>query len=152
VRDTRSFTRALSTEFRILRMPQLSPTTTSAAIEEWYLTEGSIVSSYDLALRVKAEDLVSSENKLEDGYGVSVTQTSLDVEVIEDGVVAKILIKADKGTYLKVNTPLALISEEPLSERELGSLNADAIIASNASSALWQAYLVNEGDACGTCG
>ena len=145
-------TRTLTTGFRVLHMPQLSPTTKSAAIEEWYLKEGKEVSSYDLAMRVKTDGLVCSENKLGNNSGaLTVESTSLDVEIIEDGIVAKILVEAEKGTYLKVGTPLAIVSTEYLSERDLDDLDLEAIIARNANRALWQAYLVDERDACRTC-
>ena len=141
--------RALSTEFRVLRMPQLSPTTKSAVIEAWYVEEGSRVSSYDLALRVSTHEL--TENKVENE---AMSRTNLDVEVIEDGMVVKILVNADHlgQVQVPVDTPLAILCDDDLSEVERENLDTKVILSNDVNNALWQAYLVDEGDACGTCG
>jgi pyruvate/2-oxoglutarate dehydrogenase complex dihydrolipoamide acyltransferase (E2) component len=129
-------------------MPRLSPSTVSARIVNWSVNEGDEVESYQLCLRLATETLLK-----EDG-GDDLGTHELDIEIIEDGTLARILASTDVS--ISVDEPIAIISDDYLSLDECRALPLDEILKDQSAfpNALWQAYTVGEFDAdsCGTCG
>ena len=133
-----------STTFRVLAMPRLSPTTESARIKEWYLQKHSVFESYQLALRVETHSLLDDDGDTER------KTHELDIEIIEEGSVVRILVEAS-DELLDVDTPLAILSDDAdWNEEEAREVN---VHSKNTPVALWQAYAVEvDLDSCGTCG
>ena len=133
-----------STTFRVLAMPRLSPTTESARIKEWYLQKHSVFESYQLALRVETHSLLKDEGDSER------TTHELDIEILEEGSIVKILVEAS-DELVDVDTPLAILSDDAdWNEEEAREVN---VLSKNTPAALWQAYAVEvDLDSCGTCG
>ena len=138
--QTKSFS---SNTFRILAMPRLSPSTTSAKIREWYLQKHDKFENYQLALRVETDSLLENED------GGNGTTHELDIEILEEGSVVEILVDASND-FLDVGTPLAIVSDDSQwSEDEAMSVD---IFSKKMPLALWQAYKVDaDPDSCGTC-
>ena len=85
--------------FQELGMPALSPTMTTGGIASWRVVEGQ---------RVVAGDVLAE---------IQTDKATMEMESMEDGVVAKILIEA--GTEdIEVGTPLLVMVEE---EEDAGS-------------------------------
>ena len=149
-RGRRYLLRELS--YRVLRMPPLSPTTLSAAVQKWYVKEGETVSSYDLALRVHTLNLTTDFNKPDKIEGER-EGISLDIEIIEDCTIAKILVHAETDRQVKVGAPLAILSDEEMCENSVMNFKwREVLDQKTTTNALWQAYLVSGGDECGSCG
>jgi pyruvate/2-oxoglutarate dehydrogenase complex dihydrolipoamide acyltransferase (E2) component len=128
--------------FRVLAMPRLSPTTESVKIREWYLREGDTFESYQLALRVETDSLLKDEGEI---------THELDIEIIEEGTVVKLLIDASDEKYIDVDTPIALVCDEDHFDKD----KAGKVDLTQAPLALWQAYAIakeDEPERCGTCG
>eukprot|EP00307_Rebecca_sp_RCC1486_P003298 CAMPEP_0119421616 /NCGR_PEP_ID=MMETSP1335-20130426/26305_1 /TAXON_ID=259385 /ORGANISM="Chrysoculter rhomboideus, Strain RCC1486" /LENGTH=91 /DNA_ID=CAMNT_0007447029 /DNA_START=119 /DNA_END=391 /DNA_ORIENTATION=- len=73
-------------------MPALSPTMTSGNIAQWIKKEGESVSAGDTIAQVETD------------------KATVDFEVLDDGVVAKLLV-AEGASDLPVGTPVAILVE-----------------------------------------
>ena len=74
-------------------MPALSPTMTEGTVARWLMAEGDAVKSGDIIAEIETD------------------KATMELEVIDDGVLGKILIPS--GTEgVAVNTPIAVILEE----------------------------------------
>jgi Pyruvate/2-oxoglutarate dehydrogenase complex, dehydrogenase (E1) component, eukaryotic type, beta subunit len=81
-------------------MPALSPTMTEGKLAKWLKNEGDKVSSGDVIAEIETD------------------KATMEVEVVDEGVVGKILV--DAGTEgVAVNTPIALLLEEGESAADL---------------------------------
>lgn len=74
-------------------MPALSPTMEEGKLSKWLKNEGD---------RVRAGDVVAE---------IETDKATMEVEAVDDGVLAKILIPAG-AEHVAVNTPIAIIVEE----------------------------------------
>ncbi|KAG0222452.1 hypothetical protein BGW42_006602, partial [Actinomortierella wolfii] len=105
-----------------LTMPALSPTMTEGTIASWKKKEGTyihsthkkLVSNYDDILRVQEletnhwhGDTVSAGDVL---LEIETDKATMDVEAVDDGILAKILHPA--GSKVSVNETIALLAEE----------------------------------------
>ncbi|KAK3848088.1 MAG: pyruvate dehydrogenase complex, component X [Linnemannia gamsii] len=75
-----------------LSMPALSPTMTEGTITAWKKKEGDSVVAGDVLLEIETD------------------KAGMDVEAVEDGILAKILFP--DGSKVAVNEPIALLAEE----------------------------------------
>src|SRR5690606_3409047 len=73
-------------------MPQLSPTMTEGRLSNWLKKEGDKVSVGMIIAEVETD------------------KATMEVEAIEDGVLAKLFVKP--GSDIAVGTPIAVITEE----------------------------------------
>ncbi|MHA6288620.1 pyruvate dehydrogenase complex E1 component subunit beta [Maricaulis sp. CAU 1757] len=74
-------------------MPALSPTMEEGTLAKWLVKEGDTVESGDVIAEIETD------------------KATMEVEAVEEGVVAKLLVEA--GTEgVKVNSPIALLAEE----------------------------------------
>jgi len=74
-------------------MPALSPTMEEGTLSKWLVKEGDVVNSGDLLAEIETD------------------KATMEVEAVEEGVIAKLLIAG--GTEgVKVNAPIALLLEE----------------------------------------
>ena len=74
-------------------MPALSPTMEEGTLSKWLVKEGDTVSSGDLLAEIETD------------------KATMEVEAVEEGVVAKILV-ASGSEGVKVNAPIAILLEE----------------------------------------
>ena len=124
-------------------MPRLSPTTESAKILKWYIQPKDTIESYQLFLRVETDTLLKDEDDRER------TTHELDIEIIEEGSVVKLLVQ-EGDEQIEVDTPIALICDEEIFDKE----ELEKVDIRRLPVALWQAYAIaREGDParCGTC-
>ena len=74
-------------------MPALSPTMEEGTLSTWMVKEGDTVNSGDVLAEIETD------------------KATMEVEAVEEGVIAKILV--DGGTEgVKVNAPIAILLEE----------------------------------------
>ena len=81
-------------------MPALSPTMEEGKLSKWLKNEGD---------RVRAGDVVAE---------IETDKATMEVEAVDDGVLAKILIPAG-AEHVAVNTPIAIIVEEGASLEDI---------------------------------
>lgn len=74
-------------------MPALSPTMTEGTLAKWLVKEGDEVSSGDVLAEIETD------------------KATMEVEAVEEGVIAKILIP-EGSEGVAVNTPIAILAEE----------------------------------------
>ncbi|RZV39336.1 MAG: biotin/lipoyl-binding protein, partial [Acidimicrobiales bacterium] len=74
-------------------MPALSPTMEEGNLSKWLVAEGDTVSSGDLLAEIETD------------------KATMEVEAVEEGVVAAILVK-EGSEGVKVNTPIAVLLED----------------------------------------
>lgn len=93
---------------RIVVMPKLSPTMSHGTIVNMTLQPKQIVSSYDKIMEVSTHSLLNTSEE----------QSTMDIEVMEDMFVAKVMVKS--GQQMKVGTPIALLcdNEEDIEKAE----------------------------------
>jgi pyruvate dehydrogenase E2 component (dihydrolipoamide acetyltransferase) len=77
----------------VLTMPALSPTMTQGNIAAWLKKEGESISAGDTIAQVETD------------------KATVDFEVLDDGIVAKLLV-AEGASDLAVGTPVAVLVEE----------------------------------------
>ena len=83
-------------------MPALSPTMTSGTVAKWTVSIGDMVKSGDVIAEIETD------------------KATMEVEVIEDGVVAKILV-ASGTENVAVGTVIAVLAEDGESIDEVAS-------------------------------
>ncbi len=83
-------------------MPALSPTMTEGKLAKWLKNEGDTVSSGDVIAEIETD------------------KATMEVEVVDEGVIGKILIAAG-AEGVAVNTPIALLLQEGESQADLES-------------------------------
>ena len=83
-------------------MPALSPTMTEGKLAKWLKNEGDAVASGDVIAEIETD------------------KATMEVEVVDEGVVGKILIPAG-AEGVAVNTPIALLLQEGESKADLES-------------------------------
>ncbi len=110
-----SSTETLWQRVKILHMPQLSPTMNKGSILKWHVGEGQEVSSYDLLLELTANGLTSDTE-------ANGRKVSMDIEIIEDMYVGKILVTSS-DQECKIGTPLAIFCDEAKDVQLLQSNN-----------------------------
>ena len=77
----------------IITMPALSPTMTEGTLAKWIMKEGDAVQSGDMLAEIETD------------------KATMEVEAIDDGVLAKILVP--EGTEgVVVNAPIAVLLED----------------------------------------
>ena len=123
-------------KLRVVRMPSLSPTIKSAKLLKLHITEGQLVSPYDLCFEVLAKGLTSQS---------TTDESWMEIEVIEDMYVAKML--CIPGEVLEVDSPIALLCENKEDIQNIHSLRS----LTGIHSAIWQAYVKTRSDP-GSCG
>ena len=74
-------------------MPALSPTMEEGKLARWLVKEGDEISAGDVIAEIETD------------------KATMEVEAIEDGLMAKLLV-AEGAEGVKVNTPIALVTEE----------------------------------------
>ena len=74
-------------------MPALSPTMEEGTLAKWNIKEGDTVESGDVIAEIETD------------------KATMEVEAVEEGVVAKILV-AEGTENVKVNSPIAILAEE----------------------------------------
>lgn len=93
-------------------MPALSPTMEEGTLTAWHVKEGDTVSSGDVIAEIETD------------------KATMEVEAVDEGVVAKILIAG--GTEgVKVNAPIAVLLEEGEDESALSSMSTGSAPAAN---------------------
>ena len=120
---------------KILTMPKLSPSMEKGRITAWHASVGENVEAYNLILDVCALDL------LDPGAGNCTTDANMEVEIIDSARVCAILHKV--GDTVRVNTPIAILSEED-SSFESASRLTSTTIPDCVEYAMWQAYKKTE--------
>ena len=114
-------------------MPRLSPTMEFGEILQWHVKTGSDVEAYNLILDVKGLGLLDST------AGAHDTDVDMEIEIMEDAKVCKILHAV--GDTVKVDSPIAILSEEEDSYVLASQLTADTIpVELQQQQAMWQAY------------
>ena len=73
-----------------ITMPALSPTMTEGTLAKWLVGEGDAVTSGDILAEIETD------------------KATMEVEAIEDGVVAKLLV-AEGSEGVPVNTPILIL-------------------------------------------
>ncbi|MEH6402416.1 MAG: pyruvate dehydrogenase complex E1 component subunit beta [Sneathiella sp.] len=96
-------------------MPALSPTMTEGKLTRWLVSEGDTVSSGDVLAEIETD------------------KATMEVEAVDEGTVAKILIAGDTDN-VAVNTPIALLLEEGEDAASLDGYSAGSVPAAVASS------------------
>ena len=92
-------------------MPALSPTMTEGKLAKWLVSEGDEVTSGKVIAEIETD------------------KATMEVEAVDEGVVAKILI--DAGTDgVAVNTPIAVLAEEG---EDASSIDVSAVVSSAAN-------------------
>lgn len=92
-------------------MPALSPTMTEGKLAKWLVSEGDEVTSGKVIAEIETD------------------KATMEVEAVDEGVVAKILI--DAGTDgVAVNTPIAVLAEEG---EDASNIDVDAVVSSAAN-------------------
>ena len=91
-------------------MPALSPTMEEGKLARWLVREGDEISAGDVIAEIETD------------------KATMEVEAIDDGLMAKILV-AEGAEGVKVNTPIALVTEEG---EDLGEVSASAPVAAAA--------------------
>ena len=92
-------------------MPALSPTMTEGKLAKWLVSEGDEVTSGKVIAEIETD------------------KATMEVEAVDEGVVAKILI--DAGTDgVAVNTPIAVLAEEG---EDASKIDVDAVVSSAAN-------------------
>lgn len=134
-----------------LSMPKLSPTMTSGKLTKWHASNRQYMKSYDLITEVSALSLVSLN---------SFEVTAMEIELIEDMYISKILVPADDDAIIAVGTPIAILCEEEsdidvisswtLTAEDIQTLCLDK--TKNIKTAMWQAYLKHNDDVNKSCG
>ena len=76
-----------------ITMPALSPTMEEGTLAKWLVKEGDTVSSGDIIAEIETD------------------KATMEVEAVDEGVVAKILIEAG-AEGVKVNEVIAILAEE----------------------------------------
>ena len=74
-------------------MPALSPTMTEGTLARWLVAEGAAIRAGDIIAEIETD------------------KATMEVEAIEDGILAKILV-AEGSANVPVNQPIALLAEE----------------------------------------
>ncbi len=85
---------------RLLPMPKLSPSMLSGTVQRWLISPGTLTKPYQLVLEISTESLLK----------IGMKKEVMDVEIIEDLYLSKILVK--EGQSIKVGSPLAIFCEE----------------------------------------
>ena len=88
-------------------MPALSPTMEEGTLSKWLVKEGDTVSSGDLLAEIETD------------------KATMEVEAVEEGVVAKILV-ASGSEGVKVNAPIAILLEDDEDASALDGYTAGA--------------------------
>ena len=86
--------------FRLLIMPQLSPSMTTGILKKLYIHPGKQVSSYDLVFDITTKTLLNIPSK---------DAIEMQIEVLEDMYVAK-LFEAE-GSMVEIGKPIALLCD-----------------------------------------
>jgi len=107
---------------------------TTGTITKWHTAVGSNVAAYDLVLEVSAHGLHDT------GAGNSASSVAMEIESLEDGMVCRLLF--EEGAVVPVNTPIAVLCDEPANMEFATSLNltTHADILAGFPRAMWQAY------------
>ncbi|BDW99627.1 pyruvate dehydrogenase complex E1 component subunit beta [Maricaulis maris] len=88
-------------------MPALSPTMEEGTLAKWNIKEGDTVESGDVIAEIETD------------------KATMEVEAVEEGVVAKILVAA--GTEnVKVNAPIAILAEEGEDADSIGTSSGNS--------------------------
>ena len=74
-------------------MPALSPTMTEGTLARWLVAEGAAIRAGDIIAEIETD------------------KATMEVEAIEDGILAKILV-SEGSANVPVNQPIALLAEE----------------------------------------
>jgi len=74
-------------------MPALSPTMEEGTLSKWLIAEGDTVNSGDIMAEIETD------------------KATMEVEAVEEGTVAKLLVAAG-SEGVKVNAPIAILLEE----------------------------------------
>jgi len=107
---------------------------TTGKITKWHAAVGSGVVAYDLVLDVSAHGLHDTD------AGNSAAPVSMEIESLEDGTLCALLYA--EGAVVPVNTPIAVLCDEPANMKYAESLNVltHAGELAAAPRAMWQAY------------
>jgi len=81
-------------------MPALSPTMEEGTLSKWLVTEGDTVNSGDLLAEIETD------------------KATMEVEAVEEGVIAKLLVSAG-SEGVKVNAPIAILLEDGETDADL---------------------------------
>jgi len=81
-------------------MPALSPTMEEGTLSKWLIAEGDTVNSGDLLAEIETD------------------KATMEVEAVEEGTVAKLLVAAG-SEGVKVNAPIAILLEDDEDESAL---------------------------------
>ncbi len=85
---------------RLLPMPKLSPSMVSGKVEKWRIKPGDQIQPYQLILEISTESLLK----------IGIQKDIMDIEIIEDAYLAKILV--NEGESIRVGGPIAIFCEE----------------------------------------
>lgn len=91
----------------IVAMPQLSPTMTHGIVRMWAKGEGEPLEQYELLFDLDTDSLTEDAYKVGDFEGT----TTMQIECIEEGFLAKILVP-EGSDQVPVGTPIALMCED----------------------------------------
>lgn len=89
-------------------MPALSPTMEEGTLSKWMVKEGDSVNSGDLLAEIETD------------------KATMEVEAVEEGIIAKLLVKAG-SEGVKVNAPIAILLEEGEDESDLEGYSAGGV-------------------------
>jgi pyruvate dehydrogenase E2 component (dihydrolipoamide acetyltransferase) len=78
----------------VMGLPALSPTMSSGALAEWYVSEGDKFSAGDAVAKIETD------------------KATIDFEAQDDGFVARLLMEAGNGVDIPVGTPIMITVEE----------------------------------------
>lgn len=133
----------------VVPMPRLSPTNTGGIITKWHVEENSTVTAYELICDIDGASVVETKvNSLS-------TLTPMELEIQEDGIVAKLLY-SEGPTLIPCGKPIAILceqKEELFEALEIAEklVDKDVYEQSDVEMAGWQAYVKSSKDS-NSCG
>jgi pyruvate/2-oxoglutarate dehydrogenase complex dihydrolipoamide acyltransferase (E2) component len=92
----------LWSSFRLLVMPQLSPSMKGGILKKLYIHPGQYVAAYDLVFDITTQTLLNIPSK--DGGSIE-----MQIEVMEDMFVAKLF--QQEGNVVEVGQPIAILCD-----------------------------------------
>lgn len=92
----------LWSNFRLLVMPQLSPSMKGGVLKKLYIHPGQYVAAYDLVFDITTQTLLNIPSN--DGGSIE-----MQIEVMEDMYVAKLF--QEEGSVVEVGQPLAILCD-----------------------------------------
>lgn len=95
----------LWSNFRLLVMPQLSPSMKGGVLKKLYIHPGQYVAAYDLVFDITTQTLLN----IPSNDGSNNGSIEMQIEVMEDMYVAKLF--QEEGSVIEVGQPIAILCD-----------------------------------------